>query len=300
MKLVPKKLTRTVTKAVLKSKKNSPHIFFIGGVIGVVGGTVMACRATLKVEEVLDECNDELKEVKALGQSKMTTMANYSDSDYYKDLGYVYVKNGARLVRLYGPSVVVTGVSIAALTGAHVTLTRRNAALTAAFTAVSKAYDEYRNRVREELGVEKELDIYHAATTEAVTLEDGSKQLVKVVDPDALSPYARFFDEYSTCWNRDAELNRLFVEVQQRWLNDRLQARGFVFLNEAYERLGLSQTQAGQIVGWVWNSDIGDNYIDFGLYEARNRHFGINEQSALLDFNVDGVIYDKIEGNHHE
>ena len=64
--------------------------------------------------------------------------------------------------------------------------------------------------------------------------------------------------------------------------------------------LGLKRTKAGQGVGWIYdkNNPNGDNYIDFNIYDISkesNRAF-VNgtERSILLDFNVDGVIYDLI------
>ena len=91
----------------------------------------------------------------------------------------------------------------------------------------------------------------------------------------------------------------MFLRKQQEWANELLKSRGHVFLNEVYDMLGIPRTKSGQIVGWVYNSndEYSDNYIDFGVYDggARSRAF-VNgyEKAILLDFNVDGVIYDLI------
>jgi hypothetical protein len=292
---LPVVVTQTFGRSLLKIKKDSPHIFFVAGVIGVVTSTVLACRATLKVSEVLDEIQDDLSQVKGAKQNIVHSaeVEEYTDLEYKKDLTYIYVKSGMKLTRLYGPAVVVGVVSIGALTGSHVQLTKRNTALMAAYAAVQKAYDEYRERVREQFGEERELDIYHSAKTNVIDI-DGKKEEVKVVDPNTYSPYAKFFDEYSVNWEKDPELNRLFVQCQQNYANDLLHARGHIFLNEVYDMLGVERSQAGAVVGWVIGKD-GDNFIDFGIFEAFNTSF-VNgwERSILLDFNVDGVIYDKI------
>jgi hypothetical protein len=63
--------------------------------------------------------------------------------------------------------------------------------------------------------------------------------------------------------------------------------------------LGIDRSKAGSVVGWVITKEgTGDNFIDFGVFDGDNpraRDF-VNgrEGSILLDFNVDGVIYDKI------
>jgi|SRR5580765_522692 Family of unknown function (DUF6353) len=286
MKL-PVSLTRGFGRQILVLKKESPNIFFVAGVIGSITSTVLACRATLNLSVTLDKINKDLSEVK---QTKEIGVENtYTDMNYKQDLAYVYVKGGLQIAKLYGPAVIVGAASITALTGSHVQMQRRNAALMAAYAAVQRAYEDYRGRVREELGDEKELEIYHSAEVEVV-----DKKKIASADPNTWSPYARFFDEYNKNWVKDPELNRLFVQCNQNYANQLLRARGHVLLNDVYDMLGMERTKAGMVVGWVIGKT-GDNFIDFGLYEARNSRFvnGV-ERSILLDFNVDGVIYDQI------
>lgn len=286
MSFIPQSITRQVFRSGLVLQKHAPTILFVGGVAGIVTSTVLACKATLKLSESLPEMKEELEDVKN---------AEFVEQEKrFETLAYVYGKNTAHIARLYGPAIVVGGVSICALTGSHVVLTKRNAGLTAAYAAVSKAYDEYRGRVQEALGEEKEKDIYHAVRVEKELDGDPKVKNAKVADPTKWSPYARFFDEQSTAWQKTAEMNKLFVQCQQNYANHLLQARGHVFLNDVYDMLGLSRTTAGAVVGWIYGGD-GDNYIDFGMFEAYNDRFMKGwERSAILDFNVDGVIYDNI------
>lgn len=284
----------TVTRALGRSRltlaKQSPHILFVGGAVGVVTATVLACRSTLKLEKTLDGIKFDLESLpKALDDDPETESARRN-----KDVLYIYAKGSFELVRLYGPALAVGGASILALTGSHVQLSRRNTALTVAYTGLHQAYNDYRARVRAELGEERELDLYHGVCLAEIEGDDGKKKTVKQVDPNGLSPYARFFDETSPNWTKDPEINKLFVRCQQNYANDLLQARGHIFLNEVYDMLGLDRTAAGAVVGWVISKD-GDNYVDFGLYAPASSRF-VNgwERSVLLDFNVDGVIYDKL------
>jgi hypothetical protein len=216
----------------------------------------------------------------------------YPQSQYGKDLSYVYVKSALKVGRLYGPSVVLGVASIGALTGSHVQLTRRNTALTATLAAVSKAYDEYRLRVRDELGEEKELDIYRNVVE---TKGEDGKTKIKTPQAPYGNPYARFFDEGSREFVKSADYNRSFLNAQQNWWNQRLNAYGHVFLNEVLDNLGFDRTEAGAIVGWTLDGE-GDGYIDFGLFDPINERFMAgNERVAYLDFNVDGPIFHKIE-----
>lgn len=290
MKLIPAGVTRSVARAVLQTKKNSPHIFFVGGVVGIVGSTVLACRSTLKLPTTLDEIEKDVIETK----SKHTDMTE--DSERYHDLAPVYIRSALKVGKLYAPSIILGSASIAALTGSHVQLSRRNSALTATLALVSKAYDDYRVCVQQEIGEKRELELYHCMEDVELAKDGEASKLVgAVVNPTKHSIYARIFDESSIHWQKNAEMNRIFIQVQQSYFNDRLQVYGHVFLNEVYDHLGFDRTPQGAIVGWVRNSENGDGYIDFGMYDAENSLF-VNgmERSIVLDFNVDGIIYNLI------
>lgn len=288
-------LTRAFHRQILTAKKQSPHIFFVGGMIGMATSTVLACRATLKLGETLDEINKDINDFKNLKDDiDQHHEEKYPVDQYNKDMFYVHVKAAVKITKLYAPSVGLGLVSIAALSGSHVQLAKRNTALMAAYATVQTAFNEYRERIRKEIGEEKELDVYHGATISELTDEDGKKVKVKTIDPTKRSMYSRIFDEYSEKWQKDPELNRIYLECQQAYANDLLKVRGHVLLNDVYDMLGMDRSSAGAVVGWVIGEE-GDNYIDFGMYEAYNTPF-INgwERSVVLDFNVDGVIYDKI------
>lgn len=288
MKLIPNVLTRSVGRQILVAQKNSPRILFAAGIVGVVGSAVLASRATLKLEKTLDGFKHDVDEVSKIKSEINET--SYTRQMHYKNVIYVYSKGTYEIARLYAPAIIVGGLSITALTTSHVQLSRRNAALTAAYTALSASFDEYRARVAKEYGVDKERAIRHGA--EDHVLPKDVEQL-DVLDPNKMSVYARFFDVGNVNYEKNAELNRLFIQCQQNYANHLLGARGHVFLNEVYDMLGIERSSAGQIVGWVAGN--GDNYIDFGMFRAYNASFmNGHEPTIVLDFNVDGIIYDKI------
>lgn len=117
--------------------------------------------------------------------------------------------------------------------------------------------------------------------------------------PDVeVSPYAKFFDDACVGWSRDPEANLMFLKAQENYANDLLEARGHLFLNDVYNMLGMPNTKTGQVVGWVYNVEnpIGDNHVDFGIYDEHNSNF-VNgyENTILLDFNVDGNILEYLD-----
>jgi hypothetical protein len=289
--LIPNGMVRSISRQTLIAKKNSPHIFFVGGVLGVVTSAVLACRATLKLEEKLDKAN-----IKLLAARE----GSYDDkAQYTRAMVRTYSDIAVDFGKLYGPSVVLGAVSIGALTGSHVQMTKRNSALTATVALVGQAFEEYRDRVREELGEERERDIHAGITTEKRTV-DGKKVDIKILDASGSSPYQFMFTQQSSYnWKDDPFYNRVFLESQQNWANERLQTRGHLFLNELLNSLGMEHTSTGALVGWVYDRDLkndGDNYVDFGIFiSEKNLEFTEGSASdVFLDFNVDGPIYDKI------
>ncbi len=286
---IPASVRPALNRSILQLRKQAPHILFGVGVVGFGTTVVLSSRATLKLEATLDDVKFHVDEVKKMYEDGL------DHPERGRDLAYVYGRGFAKLAKLYAPTVVVGVASIAALSGSHVIMTRRNAGLTAAVATLTKALEEYRTRVREELGEEKERELYHGIKFVEETI-DGKKQMVAIKD-GPLSGYARYFDEGSPHWNKDASYNRLYVLAQQQYANDLLHNRGHIFLNEVYDMLGIERSAEGQVVGWVMSEgqEFGDNFVDFGIYEVRNAGFrNGTEPRVLLDFNVNGVVYDLI------
>lgn len=297
------KMTRTFHKVGFQLKKHSPEIFVVAGVAGTVVSAVMACKATTKVNPILEEAKAMVDSIHAVAEKPDT---EYTKEDTTKALAITYTKTGLELAKLYGPSILLGAASITCILTSHKILRKRNIALAAAYATEHIGFKEYRGRLIERFGEEldKELkyNIKAKEIEEVVKNEDGTettvKKTVNAADPNLNSDYARFFDEYCTGWSKVPEYNLVFLKQQQNYANDILKTRGHLFLNEVYDMLGIARTQAGQIVGWVYDIDhpVGDNFVDFGiydLYDERKRDF-VNgrERSILLDFNVDGNIWE--------
>lgn len=292
-------------------KKYSPEILTVAGVIGTVGSTVLACKATLKVEDILDEAKKKSNLINAVHDGEIEVDAEYTDKDYSKDLLVNRTQTAVKLIKLYGPAITLGALSITAILGGQHILRKRNVAVMAAYKLCEESFANYRSRVKDELGEEKDRQFYYGITEETVKdkvkSKDGkTKTITKKVEkaPDHLySQYARFFDEANINWDKSPEQNMYFLKMVQNQMNDKLKARGHVFLNEVYDALGFERSEAGQLVGWVWNKDntameAGDGYIDFGIFDgnsyAKRAFVNGDERSILLDFNIDGMIYDLI------
>ena len=298
------KLMKTYKKVELKAIKYSPEILAGVGVVGVVGSLVMACKATTKLSDILEDSKEQLDKIKEVAADPAYE-EKYSQDDAKKDTTITYVQTAMKVTKLYAPSVILCAGSLGCLLASNNILKKRNAALSAAYMTVDKSFKEYRKRVADRFGEEVEKEIRYNIKAEEITKvdEDGNEvtETVKIMDgtddPNSYSDYARFFDESCAAWQNDAEYNLTFLKAQQQYANDLLKSRGRLFLNEVYRMLGIDETKAGQVVGWVYNPDnpTGDNFVDFGIYNMqreRVRAF-VNgyEPNILLDFNVDGVIW---------
>lgn len=298
-------LSNTLGKAGFTIRKHSPEILLAAGVVGVVTSTVLACKATTKISGILEDTKKKVDTIHEQKENPDLT-EEYTEEDVSKDLIITYTQAGLKLTKLYAPAIIIGAASITSILASHNIINKRYAGVSAAYAALDKGYKEYRKRVKEFAGEDAEkmlrYNVKAKEVEETVVDEKGKektkKKMVNVVDPEGYSEYAKFFDSSSKAWEKDPEYNLCFLRSQQEYANDLLRTKGRLFLNEVYDMLGIEPTKAGQIVGWIYDEDnpVGDNYVDFGIYEARkekNRDFvnGI-EPVILLDFNVDGNIWE--------
>lgn len=319
---ISNKVTRAFHTAALRLRVHSPEILVVTGVVGTVVGTVMACKATMKLDDILSEAVENVERVKKaeIGTfpkaSDPSETVNYTEDDRKKDLTIAYVQAGVKVAKLYTPAAVVMTASVASILTGHNLLRKRNLALAAAYATVDNSYRLYREGVIDKFGEAVDRDIRHGVKpveiTDTVTDEKTGepKEVKRTVDAvdvfegisggHHLSEYAKLFEAGCKGWKKDMDYNELFLKAQQQYANDLLISRGHLFLNEVYDMLGFEATKAGQIVGWTYDpkKPSGDNFVDFGIREVCDTHgleFEENwEPAFLLDFNVDGNILDRI------
>ena len=300
---IMKKASGMIRKTGFKLRQSSPEILIVGGIIGVIGSAVMACKATTKVSEIQDKVN---KQLDAAEEALAKHSDIYSEEDYKKDKLIIRAHQVVDYAKLYGPSIICGALSISCIVGSHVILKKRNLALSAAYATIDKAFKEYRGRVAEKYGedIDRELryNVKKLVTEEKVKTEDGKTKKVKnttnYIDGE-YSDYYRIFDESNKYFERNPQLNRAFLRCHEQYATDKLRSQGYLFLNDVYKDLGFKPTREGAIVGWVLDPDSNesDNYVDFGVFESQRpkaKDF-VNgyEYSVVLDFNVDGPILDR-------
>ena len=303
---ITNKMSRAFHKAGFKIKKHSPEILIAAGVVGTITSTVMACKATTKLDDILEDTKDKVDKIKDAAEHPENFTEEYTVEDSKKDLAIVYTQTGLKIAKLYAPALIIGTLSITSIFTSHNIMRKRNAGLAAAYAIVDKGFKEYRGRVVERFGEELDKELRYGVKSEKietiVTDENGKEKKVEkvidVVDPNTISDYAKIWYEGNPGWTKDPELNLTYLKMQQAYANDKLKAQGYLFLNEVYEMLGFPKTRAGQVVGWVYDEEnpIGDNFVDFGIYDFNDsnkiRFVNGEERSIVLDFNVDGYIND--------
>lgn len=300
------KISGTVSKIGFQLKKHSPEILVTAGIVGAVGSAVLACKATLKVNDVLDEAKTSIDKIHTATEKGVTEGGqSYDIQDSKKDLALVYAQTGIKFAKLYGPAVILGGLSVTSILASHRIMRTRNAALAAAYATVDQAFRGYRGNVIERFGekVDRELkyNIKAEEVEEIIVNEKGKEKKVKKtvetidVSKPLYSQYAMIFDETNPCWEKDSEYNKTFLIQQQEYWNWVLTTKKRVFLNEVLKSIGFEPTKAGQMVGWRKDGD-GDGYIDFGIFNMTNekavQFVNGHERSIILDFNVDGNIWE--------
>ena len=299
---------RFAGKAEFTIKKNSPEILLGAGIVGFVGTIVLACRATCRADEVLEFHRRKIKDIndaKEIADADPEGEMSYDVEIYRQDKAIRYLKTTGSLAKLYAPTVAVGTLSLACILTSRNIMQKRYLGVVAAYNGLSAAFEEYRKRVRDEYGEGLDKHFRYGTTYEELPVYDENgkktkeKEQVEKTETGMVIPNddsCRFFDSSNPNWDKNPTFSMMWLRGQQNILNDILHTRGHVFLNEVYDALGFPHTPQGAVLGWIDGE--GDNCIDFGLYDQNKenvRRFvnGV-DNVIMLEFNHDGVIWDKI------
>lgn len=311
--------------------KNAPKILLGVGVASMVGGTVVACKQTLKVEEILDDHHNSVEVIHDIRHESLETNDDfYTEKDMKKDLCKTYIRTTGRIMKVYSVPVALIGGGIISIVSSHNILNTRYLTALAAYDALGKKFAEYRKRVIEDFGPEAD-ELYrygiekHEEIVETKTKKGNVKKKLETTyapRSEGLSEFAVIFGpDYSTNalrpWNyagdgysrnsiqaiRDQNVNFL-LNVQSQ-CNEKLKREGHLFLNDVYRMLGMlfptndggytSDRACGAINGWIWVTDDEGNYIGPGDGYV---DFGIfdfddgNNRQAFVDGFEDNIWLD--------
>ena len=288
---------------VARISKHAPTILSVTASAGVIATGYLAWKAGTRFEDVEGRDWDRRKEC-----------LRNADTIPDEDVPKIERKNRILFildtVRTIAPAAIVGAATITMIYFSNSISKKRLAAMGAAYATLQTAFDGYKRTMVEALGEESVDKILKpklpnvGKSAEEILSSDNKSDAANVSDAvvnslKALSPYARIIaEESSTCWDPNEDYTSQNLAAIQLWANRRLERKGHLFLNEVFDQLGLSRTREGAVVGWLKNGE-GDNYVSFGdfdasIYRVPSDDYTRVDSNFIVDFNVDGVIWDRI------
>lgn len=276
--------------------KHAPTILTGAGTVGLVGTAVLASRATLTYKELIA---DEVMVITD-GPNLMKRNEHYTEEEFRKDRIVCYSRIVTKTVKHYAPTIALGVASVAAFWWSHSIQSKRIAGLAAAYTALDASYRKYKKSVASVIGEESMKKVEEKILDDVVFTDEPFEydKMAESVIPE-YSPYARIIDENASVWDPSDDITELNLHAQLNYMNDILRTRGYLFLSDVYDALGIPRTPASQVVGWLWKKGDGDHYVSFGDIEGHRIKFWDDSRrrevaNYLLDFNVDGEIVNEI------
>ena len=296
-------ITTAFYTGVARISKHAPTILSITASAGVIATGYLAWKAGTRFEDVEGRDWDRRKEC-----------LRNADTILDEDVPKIERKNRILFildtVRTVAPAAIVGAATITMIYFSNSISKKRLAAMGAAYATLQTAFDGYKRTMVEALGKESVDKILKpklpnvGKSAEEILSSDNKSDAANVSDAvvnslKVLSPYARIIaEESSTCWDPNEDYTSQNLAAVQLWANRRLERKGHLFLNEVFDQLGLSRTREGAVVGWLKNGE-GDNYVSFGdfdasIYRVPSDDYTRVDSNFIVDFNVDGVIWDRI------
>lgn len=297
-------ITTAFHTGMARISKHAPTILSVTASAGVVATGYLAWQAGTRFEDVEGRDWERRREC----QRNADNIPDEDVPKYERKMRILFILDTARTV---APAVVVGAATITMIYFSNSISKKRLAAVGAAYTALQTAFDGYKKTMVDALGKETVEKIVSpklpnvGKSAEEILSSDNKSDAANITDAviasmKELSPYARIIsEESSNCWDTSEDYTSENLQAVQLWANRRLERKGHLFLNEVFDQLGLSRTREGAVVGWIKNSEIGDGYVSFGdfdssIYRVPSDDYSRVDSNFIVDFNVDGMIWDKI------
>ena len=293
---IKEKVLRLSAKAGMKLKEYAPDIFFYSGCVLLLGGTVMACKQTLRLEGIID-----------YHQSVHEDIDDYELDE--KTRKKEHFKNNADMVldiaKLYAPAVGIAGIGYFCVGKAHYTLKKDKKELLATVATIDNAYRRYRERVRDKMGDQEENDIYTGREPVEVTeMKPGEDKPVKkvfrhqVYDPNDVTAICFSREMCEGAWKGDPILDRITLQNIIIWAQNRYDSYGYIHMKDIYDLFtfypepGEAQCRMASEYGYIKGH--GADKIDIGLDDPSNiemqRFLNGETDSVWIHFNDCGPI----------
>ena len=230
------KMLKTVQRSV---SKHTPEILTAAGVIGMATTTILAVKATPKALKLIDEeVNRQnkkmLEDANKAGEEECARISKLKPTETIKVAWKPYI-----------PAMISGVVSAACIIGANSVNARRQAALYSAYKLSETAFSEYKEKVIETVGEEKEKEVREKVAEQRVSNlvfhEDG---VVHTGNGNTL-----FFDPISKTVFRSSQnaIEKAINNLNWKMTNGN---EPYISLAEFYEEINLPPYALGEEIGW--------------------------------------------------
>lgn len=262
--------------------KNSPTILTGMAVAGLVSTTIMGIRATPKAMSLIDDAVfDKYEETVGENRDDISFadwMEQENGYDWKDRANTLSKKEVIKLCwKVYIPTALMAGVSIACIIGSNRISLRRNAALASLYGLTETAFKEYQAKVVETIGKNKEIKVRDEIAADHVKRNPAGKNEIiftgkgEVICMDELS--GRYFK---------SDIDKINKTINE--MNYRLRHENFLSVNEFYDEIGLAHTSLGNDLGW--DIDKGEIEVSFSAQLTDS-----NEPCIVLNYKVNPNFY---------
>lgn len=295
-------MKKVLYKTKNKISRNAPGLLMTGGILSMVGGTVSACKATLKVHDIVDEAVNTLHFIESLeGQNKpLKTGEIYTTELAEIDKKNLKIKTMVAVAKGYLPAITLIALGIVGICCGHTVLKQRYTTMIVAYEGIKTSFENYRKKVADKWGKEAENDIYYGEKTKKIVKaidENGEvydKEIETRVGGCSDGYHVIFCPETTRDFSDWNTMNAAFIIGQLSYLNRKLHEDGYVYLNTALEAFGFETVPEGQVLGWIDSPDkeaLGENEFKIWL--------GPDVEDFIRDCEI-GLFDDVVESIWHE
>lgn len=236
-------LRRNLKAVELLVKKFSPEILTAVGIVAGTAGAVIACKKSMTIKEKLEPIATEIDDLKDEAEDKCLIVDK-------KELTKKYGKAAVVIAKEYAPAIILGGVAVTSVLAANGIMRKRNAGLAAGYAALDKIFKDYRSRVIEDYGTEKDNDYYYGLKTEKVkekvidpetgkekTVTKEVKKCYKTTD----DTFTFIFGQGNPNYKGDPLLDRAFLAGIENWACDQVFRDGVIFNSDILRALGFEE-----------------------------------------------------------
>lgn len=256
-------------KAKFGLKKHSPELCLIGGIIGFGVTIVLACKATTRVEEVLDQYEEAKAKIEKAKAAAVDPELPEEERPVFTEEDEKKAKFDATktmwlgMAKKYAPVALSAAISVGLFLTSYKIINGRLVGLMGAYTALDNGFKKYRKNVVDAVGEEKEREIRTGVKKQMGFVKEKDETGKDVVteksvytkeEKDAMLNWnsVLFSRETSTEYVKgDQTYNRHKIHMAEKTLNEDLFRNGFIFEKDLLERLGLPVTNESCIRGWI-------------------------------------------------